>query len=121
MGFVSECRPVVNAFAADLGKCRSKRESTTSGSGNDRLSESGEGGRGREGRGEEGELGENFVYLERRKEKKGRREGGNRTNVDLLQYSSSKGMIEGMLFQALKKLPALNFHPLIKSRRYPGR
>ena len=73
MGFVSECRPVVNAFAADLGKCRSKRESTTSGSGNDRLSESGEGGRGREG-GKGGGVGGEFRISGAEKGKEG--EGG---------------------------------------------
>ena len=71
--------------AADLGKCRSKRESTTSGGERARegVSQSGEGtwngGTGEGG----GELqGENFVYLERRKEQKEAR--GNRTNAGLM-------------------------------------
>ena len=74
-------------MAADLGKCRSKRESTTSGGGErarEGVSQSGEGtwNGGMKGEGG-GELqGENFVYLERRKEQKEAR--GNRTNAGLM-------------------------------------
>ena len=66
----------VATATADLGKCRSKRESTTSGGGASEGGSESVGGRnverGNEGGGREGgELqGENFVYLERRKEQK---------------------------------------------------